>query len=356
MNRTLILLGFALFACKGGDDTPTDDTSITGDDSGVDDTADDTGVDDTAVECLAQPAELSPDDGENNVFYRDPVTVRFTSPVPSGRASFRLYHRDTNEEQAHTVEWNESGEIATLIPEGGYLNYSWAYGLEINVCDQTFNAAFNTNDYGAPLDITDEELVSRTYVIEFGDVNFTRPEGFGALLALYIDVPVLVGVNSVEGQVMSLVGAQGRVTSQGEYAQRRMTNSEWVPTWPFTGIDFSESPFFSADTSSINLVYNGVDIPVYNFHLEGTFAADANSFAGGTIWGLGDTRYMGTFFGEPDNQDYVCDLVSSVGASCEVCPSDGENYCLFIQGEEIVAALVPDLVLEEIDENGPVTP
>ncbi|MCB9797184.1 MAG: hypothetical protein H6741_31235 [Alphaproteobacteria bacterium] len=348
MTRTLMLLALMVgTACK--DDTPVDsgDTQPTGTDSDV---TDDTSVgDDSAVEeCLTTPSELSPEEDETGWFYRDPIMVRFSEPVTE--ATFRLYNGQSDEEHSVTVSWNESNEVATLTADG-YLHPSWSYKLDITVCERTYTTAFETSDYGQPLDIPEEELVSSTYVVEFGEVEFTEPEGFGALLALYVDVPVLIGVMNLEGGMIDLLGAQGRVTSQGEYVQRLRADGVDVPTWPFSGVDFSDAPFFEADADSITLDYDGVEIPVFEFHIEGTFAADGQSFAGGKLWGLGDTRHMGGFFNEPDNPGYICNLVTSVGATCEPCPSDGGEYCLFIRGENIFAPLVPDLTLVEVAAN-----
>jgi hypothetical protein len=59
-----------------------------------------------------------------------------------------------------------------------------------------------------------------------------------------------------------------------------------------------------------------------------------------------------------DNADtpetVVCDLVESAGISCEPCPDDEEPYCLFLKGEDIIADIVPDRVLERIEEEKPV--
>lgn len=344
MTRTVMLLALMATACKDDSPTPDDsDSEVIVDDSGQ---VDDSATDDSSVEqCETTPAELSPEEEETGWFYRDPISVRFTEPV-SG-ADFRLYNAQTDEDHDVTVEWNESMEIATLLADS-HLNPSWSYKLDITVCEQTFTTTFSTSDYGQPLDISEEDLVNSTYVVEFGEVDFTEPEGLGAILALYVDVPVLIGVMAYANGEIDLLGAQGRINSNGEYQQRQRQNGEDVPTWPFEGVDFTDAPFFQADAASINLNYDGVDIPVADFHIEGTFAADGSSFAGGKLWGLGDTRNMGGFFNEPDNPDYICNLVNSVGAECVACPSDGEEHCLFIRGEDIYAPLVPNLALVEI--------
>ena len=352
--RISMLTLLALIACKGdeGDDTPTDDSTVTGD-SGADDSGggDDTDDTETEIPCDAKPKAITPLEDQEDVFYRDPLTVQFTVPVEADDAAFILTNAETGEAYAVETEWNASAEIATLTRAGG-LAASVRHSLVIDVCGASYETFFTTSSYGTPLTIDPAELVTRTYVIEFGEVNFTEPVGIGGLLSLYIDVPILVGVTALDGVDMSLVGAQGRVSSDGEFFQLKKLDGEYIPTWDFTGVNFAEPPFFSADNAGITITYSGVSIPVWDFHLEGTFAADGSSFAGGKLWGLADTREMDALL-DQDDPEYLCNFVAGVGAECEPCP-DGETYCLFLRGEEIKAALVPDLVLVRQDATGPI--
>lgn len=343
----LVLL--ALIACKGdkdGTDDPNDD-SVPSTDS--DPVVDDSGTDDSAEPCLVKPQSIVPEEEEDSWFYREPIVVTFTDEAPD--ASFVLFNRDTAEEFETTITWNASNEIATITETNGLLQPSMTYGLRIDVCGVSYETAFDTSWYGAPLEGDSTSLLGRTYVIEFKEVNFVEPAGFGAFLSLYIDVPILIGVHELAADVMHMVGAQGRVDADGFYLQKKKQDGLYVPTWDFTGIDFSTAPYFEADTDVISLAYGGVDIPVHGFHLEGTFAPDGQSFAGGKLWGEADTREMGALFGD-DNPAYVCELVSSVGAACTACPGDGAEYCLYLKGIDIIAQEVPDLVLVRQDENG----
>lgn len=347
--RTAILTVLALAACKGDkDEEPTDDSVPVGTDS---DPNTDDSAPDSEEPCLVKPQSIVPEEEDMDWFYRDPIVVTFTGEAPD--ASFVLFNRDSGEEFATTVSWNASNEIATITETSGALQASMTYGLRIDVCGVSYETAFDTSWYGGPLEGSTESLVGRTYVIEFKEVNFVEPAGFGAFLSLYIDIPVLVGVHQLVGDELWLVGAQGRVDGDGNYLQKKKESGLYVPTWDFTGIDFSGAPYFSADTDLITLGYSGVNIPVHNFHLEGTFAPDGASFAGGKLWGDADTREMGALFGD-DSPEYVCELVASVGASCAPCPGDGAEYCLFLKGIDIIAQEAVGLTLERQDENGPI--
>lgn len=348
MMRHATLLLLAMIACKSDKDSePVDDSVPVGTDS--DPNVDDSTADDSDEPCLVKPQSILPEEEDMDWFYREPITVTFTGEAPD--ATFALYNRDSGEEFTTTVSWNASNEIATLTESSGVLQASMTYGLRITVCGVSYETAFDTSWFGAPLEGTPEDLLGRTYVIEFKEVNFVEPAGFGAFLSLYIDIPILVGIHELLGDTMWLVGAQGRVDGDGNYLQKKKESGEHVPTWDFTGIDFSTAPYFEADTDLITLAYGGASIPVHNFHLEGTFAPDGASFAGGKLWGDADTREMGTLFGEED-PNYVCALVASVGAACEPCPDDSAEYCLHLKGVDIVAREAPGLTLVRIDESG----
>ena len=349
---TLLVL-LACTGCRGETDVVDDtDTSVT-DDTDTADT-EDTG---TQEPCDAKPSELFPADEADDHYVRDALEVLFTQPV--SEAAFTITSADGVEVDV-PWEFNPSNEIAILTP---ILEPDTVYIWGIDVCDAQYEARFRTSEWGKPLQEDASALVDRTYVVELGDVEFTQPADLGNLLALYLDVPILIGVREMaeDTSTITLLGAQGFVDGQGVYRQRKKRSDEdgvqwWVPTWDFVDVRFDESPFFSGDATRIELMYSGAKIPVHDFHLEGTFSADMAQFGEARLWGLADTRELGSVIDDnADNPEtVVCDLVESAGISCEPCPDDDEPYCLFLKGEDITAEYVPDRVLERIEEETPV--
>ncbi|MCP4807832.1 MAG: hypothetical protein GY884_21015 [Proteobacteria bacterium] len=326
----------ALLACNKDDPSNTDGTQPDDSDPVVETDSGD------VEECLVVPLEITPEDQDTGVYYRDKLVVSFTGPAPD--ASFTLATTDDGEDHAPTLipSWNDSDEQATLTVQG-YLQANRDYALTITVCDEAYTSTFSTDLYGGDLSEDRDQLVDRVYLVELDEVTFTEPEGFGAFISLYLDVPILIGVQAVEpdGTAMDLIGAQGRLKNDGTYTQKYYQTIDevqyHVPTWPFPDADFNGSPFFSGESEKIELRYDGAFVPVYDFHIEGTFAPDGSSFGGGRLWGLGDTADMASLFGEADDPYYVCELVAGAGAECEVCPESGEKTCLFLKGENITA-------------------
>ena len=342
MTRTpLFLLPLLMVGCNKDDDATetglidTDDTQAPSD-SGTEETGDT----DTEEPCVAEVIEMTPEDGEDDVFYRDVLTVAFSEDA--SQASFALTNDSSGEEVATTTSWGDGNLMATLTPSE-HLEGSTSYTLTASICEVTSHASFETSPYGQPIDGGNETLVGMTSVLLFEDVKFTQPENIGSILSLYFDVPLLVGVLGASTAEIDVVAALGYFDNVAGYKQR--INE---PTWTFGQVSLDGSAYFEGSVSEIDLGYNNVSIPVYNFALSGTFAPDGSHFAGGTLSGQVDTRHMAPLFGQTSD-DYVCELIGSMGVSCESCP-DGEEFCVTILGEDIVSEGVPGVTLVEVEE------
>lgn len=339
----LVLLPLLIVGCSKDDDateTGLIDTEDTQSDS--DSGSEETGDTDTDTEepCLAEVIEMTPEDGEDDVFYRDLLTVAFSEDA--SQASFTLTNDASGSEVALTSSWGDGNLMATLTP-AAHLEGATAYTLTAAVCEVTSHASFVTSDYGQPIDGGNETLIGMTSVLLFENVKFTEPENIGSILSLYFDVPLLVGVLGANTSEIDVVAALGYFDNVAGYKQRLNE-----PTWTFGQVSLDGSAYFEGSVPEIDLGYNNVSIPVYNFALSGTFAPDGSHFAGGTLSGKVDTRHMAPLFGQTSDT-YVCELIGSMGVSCESCP-DGEEFCVTILGEDIVSEGVPGVTLVEVEE------
>ena len=96
--------------------------------------------------------------------------------------------------------------------------------------------------------------------------------------------------------------------------------------WNFSGADFSDSPYFEANTDLLSIPYGDVEIPVHGFSLTGTFSPDGNSIGFAVFSGLGDTSGMGVLMNMGNAPNAVCDeVLGSVGIECQVCPTSNSN-------------------------------
>jgi hypothetical protein len=332
--RIFALALLALAACPApGDDKPIDDTGPFSDD----DTGDTDTDTDTDVPCEASVLSMEPLDGATAVYYRDPLIVSFEGDGSS--AAFTLTDAG-GVETSFDAAWTEGGvqaELATVLAA------NTTYTLTVDVCGATSSSSFTTSSLGAPLTVTPEELLGRTYVFRLSEADITQPSFLDIVASSYLTVPLLISVTASDETTIDLIGGLGELENDGSYTQ--LTSEE---TWDFPAGDFSAQPYFEAYAESIVITFSGIDIPIEQFHLSGTFTADGSRIERGVGSGLGDSRNMGPLvMREADDYGAICEIAAAAGVECEPC-SDGEPYCIYIVAEQITAEWEEGLTLVEV--------
>lgn len=223
--------------------------------------------------------------------------------------------------------WFDVVPPAPLVPNAPYL-------LTVIDCARRIEIPFDTAPYGLPLDGGPASLVDRTWLLDVTGGTWLQPAAVGPLLSLYLTVPVLVGVTDADGSTVDLLGGPGE-----NDPLFGITQDLRADTWSFPDTPFHEQPYFEAAAGSATLVFEGAAVPVEDFALSGTFAADGSSIGDVRISGLGDTADLGPLIGS-DDPNAVCDFAASLNVQCEPC-SNGSPTCLYIDITDIVA---PELV------------
>jgi hypothetical protein len=242
-------------------------------------------------------------------------------------------------EAGSTLAWDGLG--FSVVPEEPLAPLT-AYTLEVTDCLGAHTYGFSTSDLGLPLQEGPSALVNRTFAVDLRDATWVEPAGFGALLSLYFDTPILLGVEWADSRTLDLLGAQGFYSGSDIYQSSD-------PTWDYPLASFEGQPYFEAASDQVDIDISGAATSIYGFELEGTFAADGERFGGGTVSGLGDTRYLGPLINLGDDPNAICGVAADMGATCVDCP-DGQPYCLFLAAEDVVGVRVPGLVLDRVEE------
>lgn len=275
-----------------------------------------------------------PDDGDDDWYWRAPPTVLARTDAQEAYAA-RLLDADGELIETETVWVENSFRVVfdgALDPLAGYM-------LQVADCHGPRDIGFTTSAYGTPLAIAGADLVGRTYAFDMSTARWDQPIGFGTLLSLYFTTPILIGVESVSGGAVDLLGAQGKRDDSG------MAQVDSEPTWDFPEADFSQAPYFTTVADQITVEFDEVYVPIHDFALSATFAADGTTMGGGAVSGIGDTRNMGPLLNQPNNPAAVCNIASGAGAPCEPCPDDGEPYCLRLSARDATGVLVEGLTL-----------
>jgi hypothetical protein len=299
-------------------------------------------VEDTGAPCDAPlniDVPVTPADGASAVYWRDAITLTFDADASQTDITLA----DAAGAEVETaLSWDASRMNVTVLPALA-LAPNTTYGLTVFGCGNDAVYTFTTAEWGEPLDIAPIDLVGRVYNFDLAGADYAKPEGLGTLLGLYLTEPLLFQITDVTTGGITLMGAQGMVDgTSGEIVQNRTFS-----TWDFGQASFSDAPFFGATTAGIAIDYADSVIPMHNFHVEGTFAADGSMIGGGVASGHGDTRDMGPLLQLGGDPNAVCDFASGLGLDCVDCP-DGNPWCLEIEAHFDDAEWLEDLDLREI--------
>jgi hypothetical protein len=273
--------------------------------------------------CTAALIDSEPGADEVDVYWRDDIVLDFDSDATG--AQLLLTWADGSSDLSALATWESGGLVATI--SGLQLQDSTAYTLSI-ACGDGFEVPFTTSTYGAPLEVDTATLVGQTYYLDLPGAKFVEPPGVGALLGLFLEQPILVGVTSVDAKWIDTLGAPGIEDGVGGATQDLDQG-----TWDFPAADFTQAPYFTTDPTDIVITYSydiDYEIPIYGFVLEGTFSADGSSIGGGKAGGIGDTRNLGPALSLGDDPDALCKYMSGFGLVCEACP-DGVEACMYIE-------------------------
>ena len=238
-------------------------------------------------------------------------------------------------------EWNESREIAHVLPESGTWMGDEEYTLVADFCGTSETLTFGTSEYGLPLESDAVSLVDNTYNIDLASAEYTHPPGIGTLLSQNIDQPLLFGIETSNGSSLDFIAALGVYTNTGGIEQT-------TGLWTFPGADFSSAPYFDAYAETLEIQYGSIEIPIFDFEISGTFSADAQKIGFAHFQGLGDTRGIAIELTQDENG--LCTLLAASGSDCVPCPNatGDEAYCVFLAGDIEEVLLVPNLTLEDM--------
>jgi hypothetical protein len=332
MMRLLLISAAALVGCGGGDDVQTTEKLL--DTGWFVDTATGDGLN-----CQHQVVLTEPEDGALDWYWRDfPRVYVETNEDPSKYEVFLVDEEGVRLRAEQS--WPDEDSLSFEVQFVGGLKASHTYQMIIRDCAGERVVSFTTSPLGAPLQSGPQGLVNSTYVLDLATAEWVQPPSLGPLLQLYFTTPVLLGVESADSSSIDFLGAPGEI----DPFEGILQDTE-QQTWDFDGTGFTDSPYFQADVDEVNFRFDGLDIPVFDFSVAGTFAADGSEFGGGALLGNADTRNLGVQLGEPDNLAAMCGYAESLGILCKPCP-DGEPYCLDLEVQGVTGTLVPGLTLQ----------
>lgn len=303
MIRSLALLPLlALVACGG-------------------DKSDDTAAGDTAgTDSCTITVTTTPSSDAVNAYYRGTIEFRLSAADSTATIETSIPGTQSTSADGKTVIWTPSEPLAP----------STAYSATLHYCGGDAVLNFTTSELGGDIADTDS-LVGKAFALDLLQARIVEPAGIGAVLSQFLTQDILVGVESVDGdsiQMIGAIGADGAATPTQNFCD---------PTIPFPEANFAEAPFFSIGPADTTLNVAGFAITIGQLNITGTLAPDGSYFGGGTLSGTIDTRPLAPLLDDSGDPGAICNLAVSFGVTCEACPADGEPYCLNLVADQIVA-------------------
>lgn len=288
----------------------------------------------THTDCDRDILEVFPVDGATDVYYR--TSIEFALEIVDGSETITVMQGDT--EIPGSMGYDELW--VSFVPDNP-LTPNRAYEVILNWCDDTHTStAWTTSEIGAPVDPS--ALIGQVFAMEIGQGRFVRPPGIGPLLQQQADEPILLGVTSQVGNDLHIIAAPGTFSDEQDLCRPSVAFPQPAP--------FGQNPYFeTGEGSQLELMLEGISLPIANPQFTGAFSVDGAEIAGVTLTGLMDTRPMAGLVGATGDDDAMCDLVLTFGVSCEPCP-DGQPYCLDTLIDTMTADLASGVYLQ------PVTP
>lgn len=313
-----------------------------GDTGGADGTVGDGGG---TSDCTVTVDSTWPSDGETDAYYRTQVEFILSGADETTTPSIAL--ADSSGAQVDgTSSLNDDGTVVYFYPTDPLTNGE-TYTATLTYCAGAPEISFTVGDLGAPLSA---DLTGKGYVVDLDNARFVEPAGVASLLLGELENDILLGVESVDGTDLEMIGA---ISVDGGTAQDVCEESIDFPT-----VDFSDSPYFELPPADTTISAAGYDVTISQLSVSGTFAADGSYFGGGVLSGELDARILAPLVGElvgSEDPDEICTLLVGFGVECTECSSDGQNYCIAVLVEDLTAtegaSLVP-VTAEDIAANG----
>ncbi len=289
-----------------------------------------TDCDDNDFTVQDNPVEaVFPADGANDAYYRTSVEAELDSQDATAVVTLQ----DGAGGAVAGQSWVD-GKVAGFTPTDA-LQPSSSYTASLSSACTSATWSFTTSEVGGAT--TTSVIEGEVYEIDLASGRIVQPAGVGGLLANYLTNGLLLSVDGVSGNTLTVTTA---LTEEGANpAQQEVCG----PTTTFAGADFSNNPFFELGPQTLDLNIQGVVIPVEDMYVSGAFAPDASYIQGATFKGSLDTRPMVPLVNPGGGDDAVCNLVLILGVACVPC-SDGASYCLDLEIDSLDADAVSAMV------------
>lgn len=269
-----------------------------------------------------------PADGALDAYYRGDVVFWLSEPDPTAVVLAPVHGRTHTRDDGRQVVFTPDAPLAPAT--------SYEFGLA--TCRGRPTISFTTSEIGESLAIPNDDLADRAWEIDLDGASYAWGEALGHLVTWLLTDRLWVGVSAVKEDELTL-----RVALPDGDAQDACTR-----TLDLAGVDFSGAPYFSFGPEPVVFAVDGTLLVVQDLEISGALSPDGARVEGATLRGMMDGRELLDLFGS-DAYDAMCELAGAYEVPCEPCPADGAPYCLHLDAYDLRAALLPGVILLDVD-------
>ena len=226
---------------------------------------------DTDADCEISAQPAYPLDGQQDAYHRAAVEFGLSAPDPDATISLR----DASGVPLSGTVSNQD-TLVVFAPDEP-LQPASSYRATLDWCAGQATIGFQTSELGLPLTV---DLVDRTFEL---DLFSGRNDSIFELLHSVFEVSPLLSVTATHTATLDM---RASLIDEDLSAQDVCQPTGELDAQPF------ETPFFTLQKDSVDLMMSGLLFSLEQFEFEGTFSSDGASIGGGSLSFVIDARHV----------------------------------------------------------------
>jgi len=286
---------------------------------------------DVVPTCDTTIVSTNPRNASVDAYYRQAIEFELSEPDPTAVVFADFPGKQSSRDDDRVVVYTPDDPLEPLTE----------YTVGLDYCRGAPEITFKTSELGLPLD-DQIDLQGRTYALDLSEVRFLAGEGLEEVAATLVSPTMLVGVYAVDEEGIHL-----RVAMPSDDDPE--VQDYCVRTVDLPVADFFDEPFFSLSATDVSFGASSATVDLRRLDFTGTVSPDALWMGGGTFAAVLDTRDIAQII-VGSSPETLCAIADGLGVPCDLCPQDGQPWCVTLDVLDVTADWLPDVQIDPILE------
>ncbi len=188
------------------------------------------------------------------------------------------------------------------------------------------------------------DLDGAVYLVDLTTATW-EPAAVGSILWVYFDFQLLMGVDGHTASTIDMTAAIGSEDEGGTVHQELCY--ETIPLTDAVEGSFS-NPYFEVGPADFHFDVGGAVLDLSDTSIAGRFASSFGTIVDGDLSGIIDLSAFDSWLG---GEGATCELTTSLGIECGLCPDGITESCIDVKATEMEASRVPLVLLPRTTED-----